>query len=89
MEEYRTMKEVIRKAMQEKMKGTREEVEKAVEAVTEAVMGAISENYRSITEVHSIVECVRAGIPVQIAYADPDELEDELEFGTYVAKPCW
>ena len=50
MEEYRTMKEVIRKAMQEKMKGTREEVEKAVEAVTEAVMGAISENYRSITE---------------------------------------
>lgn len=86
MEEYRTMKEVIRKAMQEKMKGTREEVEKAVEAVTEAVMGAISENYRSITEVHSIVECVRAGIRVQIAYADPEELDF---MDPYTVRPCW
>ena len=86
MEEYRTMKEVIRKAMQEKMKGTREEVEKAVEAVTEAVMGAISENYRSITEVHSIVECVRAGVRVQIAYADPDELDF---MDPYTVRPCW
>lgn len=86
MEEYRTMRETIRKAMQENVKGTREEVEKAVEAVTDAVMEAIVDNYRSITEVHSIVECVRAGIRVQIAYADPDEL-DFMDL--YTVRPCW
>ena len=86
MEEYRTMRETIRKAMQENVKGTREEVEKAVEAVTDAVMDAIADNYRSITEVHSIVEFVRAGIRVQIAYADPEELD---YMDTYTVRPCW
>ena len=43
MEEYRTMRETIRKAMQENVKGTKEEVERAVEAVTDAVMEAIAD----------------------------------------------
>ena len=49
-------------------------------------MDAIADNYRSITEVHSIVAAVRAGLNVQIAYADPDE--DEF-MDPYVVRPCW
>lgn len=86
MEEYRTMRAVILRAVQENMKGTREEVEKAVEAVTDAVMDAIAENYRSITEIHSIVAAVRAGERVQIAYADSDDLDSMNE---YVVRACW
>lgn len=86
MEEYRAMREAILRAVQENMKGTREEIEKAVEAVTDAVMDAIAENYRSITEIHSIVAAVRAGERVQIAYADPEDLDfmDPL-----VVRACW
>lgn len=86
MEEYRAMREAILRAVQENVKGTKEEVEKAVEAVTEAVMDAIAENYRSITEIHSIVEAVRAGERVQIAYADPDDLDF---MNPYVVRACW
>lgn len=86
MEEYRAMREAILRAVQENVKGTKEEVEKAVEAVTEAVMDAIAENYRSITEIHSIVEAVRAGERVQIAYADPDDLDF---MDPYVVRACW
>ena len=84
MEEYRAMKETILRAVQENVKGTKEEVEKAVEAVTDAVMDAIAENYRSITEIHSIVAAVRAGMRVQIAYADPEDRN-----GPYTARACW
>lgn len=86
MEEYRTMRAVILRAVQENMKGTREEVEKVVEAVTDAVMDAIAENYRSITEIHSIVAAVRAGERVQIAYADPEDLDF---MDPYVVRACW
>lgn len=58
MEEYRAMREAILRAVQENVKGTKEEVGKAVDAVTDAVMDAIAENYRSITEIHSIVAAV-------------------------------
>jgi N-acetylglucosamine kinase-like BadF-type ATPase len=86
MEEYRAMKETILRAVQENVKGTKEEVEKAVEAVTDAVMDAIAENYRSITEIHSIVAAVRAGMRVQIAYADP---EDPDFMDPYTVRACW
>lgn len=86
MEEYRAMREAILRAVQENVKGTKEEVEKAVEVVTEAVMDAIADNYRSITEIHSIVAAVRAGERVQIAYADPDDLDSMNE---YVVRACW
>ena len=83
MEEYRAMREAILRAVQENVKGTKEEVEKAV---TEAVMDAIADNYRSITEIHSIVAAVRAGERVQIAYADPDNLDS---VNPYVVRACW
>ncbi len=86
MEEYRAVREAILRAVQENMEGTGEEVEKVVEAVTEAVMDAIAENYRSITEIHSIVAAVRAGKKVQIAYADPDEMDF---MDPYVVRACW
>ncbi|GFH95991.1 hypothetical protein IMSAGC003_02543 [Lachnospiraceae bacterium] len=68
------------------MEGEREKVMEAAEKVADAVMEAIADNYRSITEVHSIVECVRAGVRVQIAYADPDELDF---MDPYTVRPCW
>ncbi len=86
MEEYRAMREAILRAVQENVKGTEEEVEKAVGAVTDAVMDAIAENYRSITEIHSIVAAVRAGERVQIAYADPDEMDF---MDPYIVRACW
>lgn len=86
MEEYRAMREAILRAVQENVKGTKEEVGKAVDAVTDAVMDAIAENYRSITEIHAIVAAVRAGERVQIAYADPDDLDF---MNPYVVRACW
>ncbi len=86
MEEYRAMREAILRAVQENVKGTKEEVEKAIEAVTDAVMDAITENYRSITEIHSIVAAVRAGERVQIAYENPDDLDF---MDPYVVGACW
>lgn len=86
MEEYRAMRETILKAVQEKMQGTQEEIEEVAKTVTDAVMDAIAENYRSLTEIHSIVAAVRAGERVQIAYADPDDLDF---MNPYVVKACW
>ncbi len=54
--------------------------------IADAVMDAIAENYRSITAVHSIVEAVRAGHHVQIAYADADEDEDA---DPCIVRACW
>ena len=39
---------------------------------------------RTLDEVRQIVAAVRAGIPIQVAYADLDEDENP-----YVVKPCW
>ena len=86
MEEYRAMRETILKAVQEKMQGTPEEIEEVAKTVTDAVMDAIAENYRSLTEIHSIVAAVRAGERVQIAYADPDDLDF---MNPYVVRACW
>ena len=86
MEEYREVRRRTMEAVLANMEGEREKVTEAAEKVADAVMEAIADNYRSITEVHSIVECVRAGIRVQIAYADPDELDF---MGPYTVRPCW
>ena len=86
MEEHRAMREAILRAVQENMQGTKEAIEKTVEAVTDAVMDVIVENYRSITEIHSIVAAVRAGERVQIAYADPDDLDF---MDPCVVRACW
>lgn len=80
MEEYR---EVRRRTMEAVLANVEGEQEKVMEA---AVKVAIADNYRSITEVHSIVECVRAGIRVQIAYADPEDMDF---MDPYTVRPCW
>ena len=86
MEEYREVRRRTMEAVLANMEGEREKVTEAAEKVADAVMEAIADNYRSITEVHSIVECVRAGVGVQIAYADPDELDF---MDPYTVRPCW
>ena len=86
MEEYREVRRRTMEAILANMEGEREKVMEAAEKVADAVMEAIADNYRSITEVHSIVKCVRAGVRVQIAYADPDELES---MDPYTMRPCW
>lgn len=86
MEEYKEVRRRTIEAVLANMEGEREKVMEAAEKVADAVMEAIADNYRSITEVHSIVECVRAGMRVQIAYADPDELDF---MDPYTVRPCW
>lgn len=54
-----------------------ESIENALEEIEK------KEPTRTLREVQNIVECVRAGIPVQVDYADPD---DDNE---YVYKQCW
>lgn len=86
MEEYREVRRRTIEAVLANMEGEQEKVMEAAEKVADAVMEAIADNYRSITEIHSIVECVRAGIRVQIAYADPDELDF---MDPYTVRACW
>ena len=86
MEEYREVRRRTMEAVLANVEGEREKVMEAAEKVADAVMEAIADNYRSITEVHSIVECVRAGIRVQIAYADPEDMDF---MDPYTVRPCW
>lgn len=86
MEEYREVRQRTIQAVMETVKGPEAAVMEMAEQIADAVMDAIADNYRSITEVHSIVAAVRAGLNVQIAYADPDE--DEF-MDPYVVRPCW
>jgi hypothetical protein len=86
MEEYREVRQRTIQAVMETVKGPEAAVTEMAEQIADVVMDAIADNYRSITEVHSIVAAVRAGLNVQIAYADPDE--DEF-MNPYVVRPCW
>ena len=86
MEEDREVRQRTIQAVMETVKGPEAAVMEMAERIADAVMDAIADNYRSITEVHSIVAAVRAGLNVQIAYADPDE--DEF-MDPYVVRPCW
>lgn len=65
----------------------KEETEKKVMEVMDILEGELSEelyeDYRSIREIHGIVEAVRLGMKVQIDYAEPDEDSE------YVFKACW
>ncbi len=86
MEEYREVRRRTMEAVLANVEGEQEKVMEAAVKVADAVMEAIADNYRSITEVHSIVECVRAGIRVQIAYADPEDMDF---MDPYTVRPCW
>ena len=44
-------------------------------------------NTRTLAEIHQIVDAVKAGIDLQIAYADPEE--DAMDPDGLVYKPCW
>lgn len=81
MKEYEIVREVIREAAKPYI-----ESEEEIEEIIDKVMDAISENYRSITEIHYIVNEVRAGRRVQIAYFDPDEDDFMNEM---VVQACW
>lgn len=48
------------------------------------VMTSIMSNFRSISEIDSIVSAVRMGMRVQVDYYDPDTDDNE-----YVVKQCW
>lgn len=86
MEEYKEVRQRTIQAVMETVKGPEAAVMEMAEYIADAVMDAIADNYRSITEVHSIVAAVRAGLKVQIAYADPDD--DEF-MDPYVVRSCW
>ena len=86
MEEYKEVRQRTIQAVMETVKGPEAAVMEMAEHIADAVMDAIADNYRSITEVHSIVAAVRAGLKVQIAYADPDD--DEF-MDPYMVRSCW
>ena len=52
-------------------------------AIANEIMNEISENFRSISEIHSIVAAVRAGEKVQIDYYNEDEDNE------YTVKAHW
>ena len=52
-------------------------MEKALEEIEER------EPTRTIVQVQGIVDCVRAGIPVQVDYADTDDDSETIY------RPCW
>lgn len=83
MDEYKAVRDAIVAAVMESLPGP--EIEKAAVQIADTVMETITENYRSLTQVQSIVDAVRAGHRVQIAYYNPDE--DELD--EMVVRACW
>ena len=52
--------------------------------VTSRVMDEIYENFRSITEIHGIVDAVRLGMRVQVDYYN-EELDDD----EYAVRQAW
>lgn len=52
-------------------------------AIANEIMNEVSENFRSISEIHSIVAAVRAGEKVQIDYYNEDEDNE------YTVKAHW
>lgn len=79
------MRNFIATTVKEEIAGTKNDIDEAANKIADRIMDKIFDNYRRIDEVHQIVACVRAGIPVQIDYANPGE--DELD--EYVVKACW
>lgn len=64
--------------------------QKMIDDITESIITALKEieekePTRTLREVQGIAECVRAGIPVQVDYADPDEDSKTI----YIYKQCW
>lgn len=79
MGEHQELREYIYELVQEATK----DKEKAQE-ISDLVMDKISQDFRSITEIHGIVETIRAGMTVQIDYYD-----EELDDNEYIYRSCW
>lgn len=45
------------------------------------------EESRTLTEIQTIVDCVRKGISVRVEYFNPNEYDPECE--DFVARACW
>lgn len=84
MDEYREVRQKTIQAVIENIPGQDEKAKEAAWKIADIVMDAIAENYRSISEVQAIVNAVRVGLKVQIAYAEPEEEENP-----YVVRACW
>lgn len=61
-------------------------VDEAVELLIDAAIDKLREGYRSLEEVQQIVNSVRAGHNVQIAYGNPGEEDDDE---CIIRPPCW
>lgn len=75
MSEYEDVEQKIIAAVLENIPGALDEEERMKIAVkiADTAMDAVLENYRSISEICDITDAVRAGIDMEIAYADPEE----------------
>lgn len=56
------------------------------EKIANMAMDAVLENYRSISDVHSIVQATKAGMKVRIDYADPSEMDED---NPYLCRTCY
>lgn len=87
MEEWKELRNRIIESSRRNMKHmSRDEKDKAAEQIADDLMDCISDNFRSLTEIHQIVAGIRAGKNVQIAYADPDE---DDAFDECIVRACW
>lgn len=72
---HEVMKNVIDVAVKEGLQQNKNPDELA-DFIKTQVMEEIYENFRSITEIHAIVDAVRCGMRVQVGYYDED-LDDD------------
>ena len=87
MEEWKELRNRIKESARQNMKHmSDDEVNEAAEQIANDLMDCLSDNFRSLTEIHQIVAGVRAGENVQIAYADPDE---DDAFDECIVRACW
>lgn len=73
--EHEVMKNVIDIAVKEGLRQKKNPDELA-DFIKTRVMEEIYEDFRSITEIHAIVDAVRCGMRVQVGYYDED-LDDD------------
>ena len=73
---HEVMKNVIDVAVKEGLQRKKNPDELA-DFIKTQVMEEIYEDFRSITEIHAIVDAVRCGMRVQVGYYDEDLDDDE------------
>ena len=73
---HEVMKNVIDVAVKEGLQQKKNPDELA-DFIKTQVMEEIYEDFRSITEIHAIVDAVRCGMRVQVGYYDEDLDDDE------------